>query len=133
TGTNCIAGNTTWQLPTLPSGIDTQRANDGLLSRLVARPALTPTQVSLLHATHDAHAAATQERCGGPPATPGAVQAAHAAFEASAVDENQHSLFRMPTFTTVVDPAYSSTEVCARSMAQDNRHMAWMQAVESNQ
>ena len=130
----CKAGNNNWTLPPLPSSIDTSRSNDGLLTRLPTNPpipAITPAQVSLLHATHDAHAAVTQYRCnGGTPPPPGAVKAAHATFEASAVSENQHSVFRMPFFTDVVDPAYAPTELCQRSIAQDNRHMAWMQAVE---
>jgi hypothetical protein len=134
TGTNCVAGNTNWTLPPLPSSVDAIRKADGLLTRLPRNPpipAITPAQITLLHDTHTAHAAVTQYRCnGGTPPPPGAVKAAHATFEASAVSEDQHSLFRMPFFTDVVDPAYTPTELCQRSLAQDNRHMAWMQAVE---
>ncbi len=116
----------------VPAPFDTARSNAGTLSRLIARPALLPGQITLLDETHHAHAASTVARCNGTPSTPGAVQAAHAAFEASAVDEDQHSLFRMPYFTPAWDPAWNQTDQCTIAQAQDDAHLEWMDAVADN-
>lgn len=116
----------------VPAPFDTNRDDAGTLSRLIVRPVLTPPQLALLEETHHAHAASTVARCNGTPATPGAVQAAHAAFEASAINEDQHSLFRMPYFTTAWD-AWSQADQCTIAQAQDDAHLEWMDAVENNQ
>jgi hypothetical protein len=124
----CVAGNPTYSRVVPSEPLDIPRSKDGLLTRLVERQPMTATQMQLLHETHAAHAANTAFRCGGPPPTKSA-GAAHKALEASARDEFEHSLFRIPEFATTVDPSHSPADVCALFEEADVHHEAWMDAV----
>ena len=107
------------------------RANDGLMTKKAVLSPLSSTQMELLHATHMAHVAVSNWRCGASAPAAGIVTRAHQAFEATAKNETEHHFFRMKDFAGAVDAGWSAAEVCALGRFQDDAHERWMKAVEA--
>jgi hypothetical protein len=109
---------------------DSVAASQPILQLRVRQPTLTSEQTELLHATHAAHKAVSDWRCGvGPEPAAGIVQDAHLAFEASARTTTEAHFFRMKDFSGAVDPDWAPDDVCTIARLQDAAHLRWMDAV----
>jgi len=123
----CVAGS---QRPTPPQPYDSLTSSQPILQLRVQQPSLTSEQTELLHATHAAHQAVSDWRCGvGPEPAAGIVQDAHLAFEASARTANEAHFFRMKDFSGAVDPDCRPDQVCTIARLQDAAHERWMDAI----
>ena len=124
----CVPGS---EPPIEPEELyDSLTASQPILRLRERQPALTPEQMELLHATHAAHKAVSDWRCGvGPEPEPGIVQQAHRQFEASARTPNEAHFFRMKDFSGAVDPDWTPGQVCVIARLQDAAHERWMDSV----
>ena len=125
----CVAGS---EYPILPpeEPSDSVKASQPILQLRVRQPGLTSEQKQLLHATHAAHKAVSDWRCGvGPEPAAGIVQDAHLAFEASARNDTEAHFFRMKDFSGAVDPDWTPDQVCTIARLQDAAHERWMDAI----
>jgi hypothetical protein len=121
--------------PGTPPGtaFDPARANAGVETSQHRMPPPNPV---LLHATHTAHVAVSDWRCGGPEPPPGIVEAAHRRLEASARSESEHHFFRMKNFSGLVDPGWThdhtpTSEECRWGRLQDRFHGRWIGCEEA--
>jgi hypothetical protein len=118
-------------VPPPAARFDSAQADVGMIDSRVTLPLLTAAQLELLHATHLAHRAVSDWKCGTGSAPVGdPVHAAHLAFEASAIDAQQSHFFRMKDFDGLND-GYSAADMCRWARLQDARHERWMRAVEA--
>lgn len=102
----------------------------GMVQADTLMPALTAQQLQLLDASHAAHHAVTEFKCGtGPAPAAGIVLKSHIALEATARTEAEHHFLRLKDFSGAEDPLWTRAEVCKWARIQDKAHHAWKDQV----
>jgi hypothetical protein len=124
-----VRGNTGFSRPMPIEKLDGERRMCGLLTRLIpiapavdkngrTRRPLTAQQLDLLKAADDAHHANADD-----------VVMRHRLLEATARDEYEHALLRIPEFAPTIDELYTAREADRLTMEADLDHHRWADAV----